>query len=52
MPMTTSRQLKQPQLTLILQYNLLQDGNKETPPSIHQVRKNPEMFNFYEVEMI
>jgi hypothetical protein len=52
MPMTTSRQLKQPQLTLVLQHYLLQDGSKESPPHINQVRTTPEMFDFYEVDMI
>ncbi|WP_353929658.1 hypothetical protein WJM97_15255 [Okeanomitos corallinicola TIOX110] len=50
--MTTSRQLKQPRLSPVLQYYLLQDGSKESPPNINLVRATPEMFNFYEVDII
>ncbi|MBD2420112.1 hypothetical protein H6G54_20880 [Anabaena cylindrica FACHB-243] len=50
--MTTSRQLKQPQSSIVLQYYLLHDGSKESPPHIHLVRTNPEMFDFYEVDTV
>jgi hypothetical protein len=52
MPMTTSRQLKQPQSSLALQYYLLHYGSKESPPHINLVRTTPELFDFYEVDIL
>ncbi|MEO3706306.1 hypothetical protein AAFM79_17135 [Trichormus azollae HNT15244] len=50
--MTTSRQLEQRQLSLVLQYYLLHDGNQESPPHLKLVRTTPEMFDFYEVYIL
>ncbi|MBD2568063.1 MULTISPECIES: hypothetical protein [Nostocaceae] len=50
--MTTSRQLKQPQSSLVLQYYLLHNGSKESPPHINLVRTTPELFDFYEVDIL
>ena len=52
MPMTTSRQIKQPQSSLVLQYYLLHDANQESPPNNYLVRTTPEMFNFSQVSII
>ncbi len=48
MPMTTSRQIKQPQPTLVSQYFLLHNGRKDLPANINLVRRNPDLFDFYE----
>ncbi|AFY36279.1 hypothetical protein [Calothrix sp. PCC 7507] len=49
--MTISRQLKQPQSTLVLEYLLLHNGAKDSPASINLVRTNPELYDFYEVNV-
>lgn len=51
MPINTSRQLKQPQSTLVLEYLLLHNGRKNSPASINLVRTTPELYDFYEVEI-
>ncbi|MBD2387984.1 hypothetical protein H6G32_21670 [Cylindrospermum sp. FACHB-282] len=48
--MNTSRQLKQPQSSLVFEYFLLQDGSKDSPTTINLDRTTPELFDFYEVE--
>ncbi|WP_169927035.1 hypothetical protein [Brunnivagina elsteri] len=52
MPKITSRQLIQPQLTLILEYNLLHSNRKEPPVMINLVRQYPELYDFYEVDIL
>ncbi len=51
MPINTSRQLKQPQSTLVLEYLLLHNGRKNSPASINLVRKTPELYDFYEADI-
>ncbi len=51
MPKTTSRQLIQPQLALVLEYNLLHNKRKEPPVMINLVRHYPELYDFYEVDI-
>ncbi|MBD2203793.1 MULTISPECIES: hypothetical protein [unclassified Calothrix] len=46
--MTTSRQLKQPQPMVILEYLLLHNGRHNSPARINLVRTNPELYDFYE----
>ncbi len=48
MPMTTSRQLKQPQSMFVLEYLLLHNGRKNSSARINLVRINPELYDFYE----
>lgn len=48
MPMTTSRQIKQPESTLVSQYFLLHNGRQDSPANINFVRINPDLFDFYE----
>ncbi|MCC5639677.1 hypothetical protein LC593_28400 [Nostoc sp. CHAB 5844] len=49
--MNTSRQLKQPQSQLVLEYLLLHNDRKDSPAAIKLVRKNPGLFDFYEVDI-
>ncbi|BAZ30949.1 hypothetical protein NIES4074_34170 [Cylindrospermum sp. NIES-4074] len=51
MPMITSRQLKQPQSQLVLEYLLLHNGRKDSPTAINMVRTTPELLDFYEIEI-
>ncbi|BAB74917.1 hypothetical protein ACN23B_16160 [Anabaena sp. FACHB-709] len=51
MLMITSRQIKQPESSLVLEYLLLHNGRKNLPEPIHLVRKTPEMFDFYETNI-
>ncbi len=51
MPMITSRQLKQPQSMLVFEYLLLHNGRQDSPASINLVRKTPELYDFYEVDI-
>jgi hypothetical protein len=51
MPMTTSRQLKQPQSTFVSQYSLLHNGRKDSPANINLVRANLDLFDFYEASI-
>jgi len=50
--MITSRQIKQPESSLVLEYLLLHNGRKNLPEPIHLVRKTPEMFDFYETNIL
>ncbi len=49
--MTTSRQLKQPQLPFVVEYLLLHNGKQGSPESLNLVRVNPELCDFYEVNI-
>ncbi|MEH2122151.1 MAG: hypothetical protein V7K46_29125 [Nostoc sp.] len=51
MPMTKSRQIKQPQSTIILEYRLLHNGNNDSPAYMNLVRADPELFDFYEADI-
>lgn len=51
MPMNTSRQLTQPQSPLVLEYLLLHNDRKDSPAAIDLVRKIPELYDFYEVDI-
>jgi hypothetical protein len=51
MAMTTSSQLKQPQVTPVLEYYLLQHGWKNSPAILNLVRTNPELCDFYKVNI-
>ncbi|WP_190699574.1 MULTISPECIES: hypothetical protein [Anabaena] len=48
MPMITSRQIEQPQSSLVLEYLLLHNGRKDLPAHIQQVRTSTEFSYFYE----
>ncbi len=52
MSKTTSRQLTQPQLSLVLEYNLLRYTSKDSPVMVNLVRKNPDLYDFYEVDIL
>ncbi|MBD2476804.1 MULTISPECIES: hypothetical protein [Nostocales] len=52
MPMTTSRQLKQPQSPLVLEYLLLHNDRKDSPAAIKLVRTNPGLCDFSEVDIL
>jgi hypothetical protein len=51
MPMTTIRQIKQPQSSLVLEYLLLHNGRNDLPATIHMVKTTPESFDFYEANI-
>jgi hypothetical protein len=52
MPMTTSRQIKQPNSTPVLEYNLLHNGSKESSGNINLIKTTPELFHFSEVNSL
>ncbi|BAZ12875.1 hypothetical protein NIES4071_47090 [Calothrix sp. NIES-4071] len=52
MPKTTSRQLTQPRLTLVLEYNLLRYTREDSPVMVNLVRENPDLYDFYEVDTL
>jgi hypothetical protein len=52
MPKTTSRQLTQPQIALFLEYNLLRNKSEDSPVMVNLVRKNPDLYDFYEVDIL
>ncbi|MBH8552061.1 hypothetical protein I8751_06675 [Nostocaceae cyanobacterium CENA357] len=49
--MITSRQLRQPQSPLVLEYLLLHNGRNDLPASFRLVSKIPELSDFYEVDI-
>ncbi|BDI16970.1 hypothetical protein ANSO36C_27720 [Nostoc cf. commune SO-36] len=51
MPMSKSRQVKQPQSTIVLEYSLLHDGKNESPTDINLGRTGTELFDFYEANI-
>ncbi len=51
MPMITSRQIKQPQSPLVLEYFLLHNGRNDLPVGFRLVSKIPELCDFYEVDI-
>ncbi|UKP00930.1 hypothetical protein L6494_09040 [Nostoc sp. UHCC 0870] len=46
--MITSRQIEQPQSSLVLEYFLLHNGRKDLPANIQQVRTSTEFSYFHE----
>ncbi|MBF2064116.1 MAG: hypothetical protein IGS39_06790 [Calothrix sp. C42_A2020_038] len=52
MPKTTSRQLTQPKFALVLEYNLVHNKSKDSPVMVNLVRENPELYDFYEVDIL
>jgi hypothetical protein len=51
MPMNTSRQLKQLQPRLVLEYFLLHNGSGELPVHINMVRTKPDLYDFSEKDI-
>ncbi|MBH8564908.1 hypothetical protein I8748_22445 [Nostoc sp. CENA67] len=49
--MNTSRQISQPQSPLVLEYSLLHNGKQDSPANINLVRRNPDLCDFYEVDI-
>lgn len=52
MPKTISRQLIQPRPTVDSKYSLLHSVRKDSPAMIYLVRENPELYDFYEVDIL
>jgi hypothetical protein len=52
MPMSKTRQVKQPQSTIILEYSLLHNSNKDSPANINLVRTGSELFDFHEADIL
>ncbi|HLP90131.1 MAG TPA: hypothetical protein VK184_16270 [Nostocaceae cyanobacterium] len=50
--MTTSRQIKQPHSTPVLEYKLLHNGSKESSGNINLIKTTPELYNFSEVSSL
>ncbi|MHC5595168.1 MAG: hypothetical protein ACYTXC_04255 [Nostoc sp.] len=51
MPMSKSRQIKQAQSTIVLEYSLLHNGKNDSPRNINLVRTGTELFDFYEADI-
>lgn len=51
MPMSITRQIKQPQSNLDSEYFLLHNGRKYSPVNINLVRRVTELYDFYEVDI-
>ncbi|MHC0063580.1 hypothetical protein ACWATR_11710 [Nostoc sp. UIC 10890] len=49
--MTKSRQIKQPQSTIVLEYSLLHNGRNDSPTNMNLVRTGAELFDFYEADI-
>jgi hypothetical protein len=52
MAMTTSRQLKQPQLMLVPKYYLLHNIKEDSQVTMYLVREHPELCDFYEEDIL
>ncbi len=48
MPMSKTRQAKQPQSTIVLKYSLLHNRKNDSPANMNLVRTASELFDFYE----
>ncbi|MCC5652912.1 hypothetical protein LC609_24515 [Nostoc sp. XA013] len=46
--MSKTRQVKQPQSTIVLEYSLLHNGKNDSPGNMNLVRTASELFDFYE----
>lgn len=51
MLMSKSRQVKQPQSTIVLEYSLLHNSKKDSPANMNLVRTDSELFDFYEADI-
>lgn len=51
MPMSKSRQVKQPHSTILLEYSLLHNGKNDSPTNMNLVRTGTELFDFYEADI-
>ncbi|MCC5614566.1 hypothetical protein LC605_05630 [Nostoc sp. CHAB 5836] len=51
MPMIKSRQVKQPQSTIVLEYSLLHNGKNDSPANMNLVRTGTGLFDFYEANI-
>ncbi|QLE47044.1 hypothetical protein A6V25_25265 [Nostoc sp. ATCC 53789] len=51
MPMSKSRQIKQPQSTIVLEYYLLHNGKNDSPRNMNLIRTDSELFDFYEADV-
>ncbi|MBG1243743.1 hypothetical protein F8R90_21945 [Nostoc sp. NZL] len=51
MPMSKSRQVKQPQSTIVLEYSLLHNGKNDSSTDMNLVRTGSELFDFYEADI-
>jgi hypothetical protein len=51
MPMSKSRQIKQAQSTIVLEYSLLHNGKNDSPTNINLVRTGTELFDFHEADI-
>ena len=51
MPMSKSRQVKQPQSTIVLEYSLLHNGKNDSPTNMNLVKTGSELFDFYEADI-
>jgi hypothetical protein len=51
MPMIISRQVKQPQSTIGLEYSLLHNSNKDSPANINLFRTGSVLFDFHEADI-
>ncbi|OYD93468.1 hypothetical protein CDG77_13335 [Nostoc sp. 'Peltigera membranacea cyanobiont' 213] len=51
MPMTKSRQIKQPQSTIVLEYYLLHNGKNDSPENMSLLRTGSELFDFHKADI-
>lgn len=51
MPMSKSRQIKQPQSTIVLEYYLLHNGKNDSPENMSLLRTGSELLDFYEADI-
>ncbi|WP_196512520.1 hypothetical protein [Nostoc sp. NZL] len=49
--MSKSRQVKQPQSTIVLEYSLLHNGKNDSSTDMNLVRTGSELFDFYEADI-
>jgi hypothetical protein len=51
MPMSKSREIKQPQSTIVLEYYLLHNGKNDSPGNMILLKTGCELFDFYEADV-
>ena len=51
MPMSKSRQIKQPQSTIVFEYSLLHNGKNDSSANMNLVRTGSELFDFDEADI-
>ncbi|MBD2559777.1 hypothetical protein H6G95_03905 [Nostoc linckia FACHB-391] len=49
--MSKSRQVKQPQSTIVLEYSLLHNGKNDSSTNMNLVRTGSELFDFSEADI-